>query len=156
MIRAVEMFGQTRPMVVDEKGTILVGNGLYEALMKMGRTEGTVLRMKGLTKAAKAKLMLSDNRIFHLGADDYDNIMAMVRTIGGDGVLDIPGYDDDILKTLLAGSDAITDAAMDSFGTLTEEEIAARQRANVTYNSTVTCPHCGETFSLTQGEAVVR
>ena len=32
MIRSLNQFGQTRPMVVDEQGNILVGNGLYMAL----------------------------------------------------------------------------------------------------------------------------
>ena len=37
--RSIEMFGQIRPIVIDEAGTILAGNGLYEALSAMGRTE---------------------------------------------------------------------------------------------------------------------
>ena len=37
--RSVEMFGQIRPIVVDESGTILAGNGLFETLCSMGRTE---------------------------------------------------------------------------------------------------------------------
>lgn len=31
--RSVEMFGQIRPIVVDEDGVILAGNGLYETLL---------------------------------------------------------------------------------------------------------------------------
>lgn len=30
--RSIEMFGQIRPIVVDEDGVILAGNGLYETL----------------------------------------------------------------------------------------------------------------------------
>ena len=37
--RSVEMFGQIRPIVVDEDGVILAGNGLYETLLSLGRTE---------------------------------------------------------------------------------------------------------------------
>lgn len=37
--RSIEMFGQIRPIVIDEGGTILAGNGLYEALHIMERTE---------------------------------------------------------------------------------------------------------------------
>lgn len=37
--RSVEMFGQIRPIVVDEGGTILAGNGLFETLLSMGHTE---------------------------------------------------------------------------------------------------------------------
>ena len=34
--RSVSMFGQIRPIVVDDERTILAGNGLYETLLRMG------------------------------------------------------------------------------------------------------------------------
>lgn len=44
--RSVKMFGQIRPIVVDEKNVILAGNGLYETLLRMGYEEAlTVMRM---------------------------------------------------------------------------------------------------------------
>lgn len=36
--RSVRMFGQIRPIVVDENNTILAGNGLYETLLRMMST----------------------------------------------------------------------------------------------------------------------
>lgn len=36
-IRSIEMFGQVKPLVVAEDGEIIAGNGLYEALLRMGR-----------------------------------------------------------------------------------------------------------------------
>lgn len=36
--RSVEMFGQIRPIVIDENNVMLAGNGLYETLLSMGRT----------------------------------------------------------------------------------------------------------------------
>ena len=55
--RSVEMFGQIRPIVVDETNTILCGNGLYEALLEMGKTEASVLKRTDLTEAQKKKLI---------------------------------------------------------------------------------------------------
>ena len=60
--RSVEMFGQIRPIVVDEAGVILAGNGLYETLLSMGHTEADCYVVSGLTEAQKKKLMLADNR----------------------------------------------------------------------------------------------
>ena len=37
--RSVEMFGQIRPIVIDEGGVILAGNGLFETLLAMGHAE---------------------------------------------------------------------------------------------------------------------
>lgn len=60
--RSVEMFGQIRPIVVDEAGVILAGNGLYETLLSMGRTEADCYVVSGLTEAQKKKLMLADGK----------------------------------------------------------------------------------------------
>ena len=40
--RSVRMFGQIRPIVVDENNVILAGNGLYETLLRMGYEEAQV------------------------------------------------------------------------------------------------------------------
>ena len=55
--RSVEMFGQIRPIVVDENGVILAGNGLYETLLSLGRTEADCYVVSGLTEAEKKKLI---------------------------------------------------------------------------------------------------
>lgn len=68
--RSVEMFGQIRPIVVDEDNVILCGNGLYESLLALSWEEADCLVMKNLSEKDKKKLMLADNRIFNLGVDD--------------------------------------------------------------------------------------
>lgn len=148
LARALEMFGQTRPIVVDEKNTILIGNGLYAAMQRVGMEQASVYRMKGLSAAAKHRLMLSDNKIYQLGLDDYDNIMALVRGIAEESnQLDVPGFDNDILTTLLAGEAAATQAALDAFGVLTPEEIATRRQAGAMEGEFIVCPHCGQSFN---------
>lgn len=149
LMRAVEMFGQTRPVVVDEDGTVLAGNGLVMALQKMGRTEVQVLRMPGLSKAAKAKLMLSDNKIFTLGHDDYDGIMSLIRGLDD---LDIPGFDGGLLSSLI-GNEEIATAALDEFGRMSDEERSERGQAigqvsRANGQTTVTCPHCNKAFVI--------
>ena len=76
--RSVEMFGQIRPIVVDEDGVILAGNGLYETLLSLGRTEADCYVVSGLTEAEKKKLMLADNRVFDLGVDDLAALDAFI------------------------------------------------------------------------------
>lgn len=147
LMRAVEMFGQTRPVVIDEDNTVWAGNGLVTALQRLGRKDAQVLRMSGLSQAAKTKLMLSDNKIYTLGHDDYDGIMSLIRGLDN---LDIPGFDSDLLSSLLS-SDDVASAALDGFGRLSDAEKAERSRPIVqavrTGNETrVTCPHCGKDF----------
>ena len=71
-IRSLEMFGQIRPMVVDEKGVIWVGNGMYEAMVRMGWETADCYVLENLTEAKKTKLMLADNRVYELGLTDTD------------------------------------------------------------------------------------
>ena len=119
--RSVEMFGQIRPMVVDETGLILAGNGLYETLLAMGRTEADCYVMTGLSENEKKKLMLTDNKIYSLGVDDMQAFDEILKELGED--IDIPGFDDDLLKTLTANQDEI-DEILSDYGTLSETSIS--------------------------------
>lgn len=118
--RSVEMFGQIRPIVVDEGGTILAGNGLFETLLSMGHTEADCYVVSGLTEAQKKKLMLADNKIFGLGVDDLDTMDAFLVELKDD--LDIPGFDEDLLKNMVADAEEITET-LQEYGTLDEEEV---------------------------------
>ena len=43
--RSVSMFGQLRPIVADEAGVILAGNGLFETLIRLDWKEADVLQI---------------------------------------------------------------------------------------------------------------
>lgn len=170
--RSVTMFGQIRPIVVDDERTILAGNGLYETLLRMGWDEADVLQMKGLTENQKKKLMLADNKIFGLGVDDLDSFDAFLIDLKDD--LDIPGFDEDLLKSMVSQAGEVTEK-LQEYGTLDESEIeeikAARERKDLYMSADpeedgedqedaaedmpaveerepvrqyVVCPHCGE------------
>lgn len=128
--RSIEMFGQIRPIVVDEQYTILAGNGLYEALLALGRTEVDCYIVAGLSDTGKKKLMLADNRIFSLGIDDMDAFDEIIAELDND--FDIPGYDPDLLKTLtidLGGADDI----MSGYGIISDTARDDMQRAADNY-----------------------
>ena len=106
--RSVKMFGQIRPIVVDEKNVILAGNGLYETLLRMGYEEALVYQYTDLTENQKKKLMIADNKIFSLGIENLDTLNSFLEDLQGD--LDIPGFDSEKLS---------------EYGTLDESEIQA-------------------------------
>ena len=107
MIRSLNQFGQTRPMVVDEQGNILVGNGLYMALKERGDSEAEVYRIIGLTETQKKKLILTDNKVYSLGTDNYAVIDDFLKDITIDaGDFDIAGFDEDMLKSIAADIEA--------------------------------------------------
>ena len=119
LIKSVEQFGQTRAMVIDEDNNILIGNGLYFALVKMNKAEVQCYRKTGLSEIEKKKLILSDNRIYGLGADDYEEINNYIQEITGMGDFEIAGYDKFILEQMTA-TDEQVEEAISNYGVITD------------------------------------
>ena len=118
--RSVNMFGQIRPIVVDENNVILAGNGLYDTLVAMGKETADVYRYDNLTENQKKKLMIADNKIFSLGIENLETLNSFFEDLQGD--LDIPGFDEEILKQMVSDAEDITDK-LSEYGTLDDEEI---------------------------------
>lgn len=118
--RSIKMFGQIRPIVVDEGGMILAGVGLYDALIRMGRDEADVYQLDGLSEEGKKKLMIADNKIFNLGVDNLTVLNEFIEDLKDD--LDIPGFDEDILKDMVADAEAVTES-ISEYGKLEKDEI---------------------------------
>lgn len=169
--RSVKMFGQIRPIVVDESGTILAGNGLYATLLRLGWTEADVYKVTGLSEKDKKKLMMADNKIFNLGIDDLDAFETFLVDLDGD--FDIPGFDAEILQSMVSMPEEITEVVSE-YGFITNEDREAMERAGEAIQSatstpteptqtetadssdepaadvrrSVVCPRCGETIWL--------
>lgn len=125
--RSLEKFGQTRAIVVDEDDTILIGNGLYEAMVSLGYQEATVYVKTGLSENDKKKLMIADNKTYALGIDNLETLNEFLEELQGD--LDIPGYDEEILQQMVADADEVTEK-LSEYGTLDESEIQKIREAN--------------------------
>lgn len=119
--RSIKMFGQIRPIVVDENNVILAGNGLYDTLLKMGRDTAEVYKFDNLTEKQKKKLMIADNKIFSLGIENLDTLNVFLEEMQGD--LDIPGFDEEILKQMVSDAEEVTEKIAE-YGTLDDAEIA--------------------------------
>lgn len=110
-IRSIEMFGQTKPIVAAEDGEILVGNGLYDALTAMGRTEADVYIISGLSRAQRKKLMLADNKVYEMGFTDISALDDILLDLGKD--FDIPGYDPSLLDALVSTKEEVAEEIAD-------------------------------------------
>lgn len=119
-VRSIEKFGQIRPVVVDENNTVLAGNGLVEAMKKAGRDTVFVYKMDNLSENDKKKLMIADNKIFNLGIDNLETLNSFLEDLRDD--LDIPGFDEDILASMVESSAEVTER-ISNYGVLDEEEI---------------------------------
>lgn len=118
--RSLSRFGQTRALVVDESNIILIGNGLYDAMLDLGYTEADVYVKKGLSENDKKKLMIADNRTYSLGIDNLETLNEFLEELQGD--LDIPGYDEEILQQMVADASEVTEKICE-YGTLDDTEI---------------------------------
>ncbi|MCD7826332.1 MAG: hypothetical protein LUH14_10295 [Clostridiaceae bacterium] len=118
--RSVTMFGQIRPIVIDENNVILAGNGLYDTLVAMGKDTADVYQYSNLTENQKKKLMIADNKIFSLGIENLETLNSFLEDLQGD--LDIPGFDEEILKQMVSEAEDVTDK-LSEYGTLDDEEI---------------------------------
>lgn len=119
-IRSLNKFGQTRLAVIDENNTILIGNGMVEAMKQRGDTEVECCRREDLNEADKKKLMIADNKIFSLGIDDLETLNTFIEELRDD--LDIPGYSEEVLSSMVATAEEITET-LSTYGILEDEEI---------------------------------
>lgn len=120
-IRSLKMFDQIRPIVVDENNVVLCGNGMVMALRKMKKTTVYAYKRTDLSEKEKKKLMIADNKIFSLGIDNISTLDAFLEDLRDD--LDIPGFDEDVLQSMVADAEQITEK-LSQYGTLDDTEIA--------------------------------
>lgn len=161
--RSIERFGQIRPIVIDEDDNVLAGNGMLAALLELGRETGDVLRVVGLSEADKKRLVLADNKVASLGLDDFAVVEELLRELADDG-LDIPGFDDSIIRTVVAMPVEIRQIS-EQYGQVSGESREAAERAgerieratsapapapapapvgSVEQAEIKTCPECGQ------------
>lgn len=124
--RSIRMFGQIRPLVVDETNTILAGVGCFETLCRMGATEAAVYKVSDLTESQKKKLMIADNKIYGLGIDNLETFDSFLKELSDD--LDIPGFDESILQSMVAEAEKVTDKIME-YGSVDDSEIESLKAA---------------------------
>lgn len=137
LIKSVNQFGQTRAIVIDENNNILIGNGLYYALVKMNKDDVQCFRKTGLSEVEKKKLVLSDNKIYGLGSDDYEEINNYIQEITSFGDFEIAGYDKFVLEQMTATDEEIEEAIKD-YGVITDVKLNQDTTQEVTTSNTET------------------
>ena len=121
-IRSIEMFGQVKPLVVAEDGEIIAGNGLYEALLRMGRETCdcyVMVEFRGQVDLLEAEILLAQ-QVAH-----QDGRPELVKELDGD--VDVPGWDADLLEMLNSTEDE-ADEMIGSYGEFPESEISSINR----------------------------
>lgn len=130
LVRSFRMFGQIRPIIIDEDNVIWCGNGFYTAAKQAGESHIDAYRIVGMDETQKRKLMLADNQTFMLGATNtvvIDEFLAEMEDF------DVPGYDQESLQQLYgAMEDAVEE--MKGYGVIDQEAVETFERVESARN----------------------
>jgi len=93
-------FGQQRPVVVDSRGVIVAGNGLYQAARELGWAKIAAVKttLRGVDRMAYA---LADNRTAELAEWDEAALLEQLQELEDDVDLAAIGFDEEDLARLL-------------------------------------------------------
>lgn len=103
--RSLERFGQVRPILATEDGTIIAGNHTYRAAVQLGWTKVAAVRFTGTQDEADAYLA-ADNRASDLGAYDDPALADLLKDLRDRELLDGTLYSDtdvdDVVRRVLS------------------------------------------------------
>lgn len=99
---SLERFGQRKPIVVDDDGTIIAGNHTWAAARQLGWDEIAAVRVSDDPATAKA-YALADNRTAELGGYDEAALLDLIRDVGevDASLLADTGWDDASVQDLI-------------------------------------------------------
>lgn len=158
---AIERFGFTQPIIVNDKLTILAGHARFEAARRMGLEQIPCRVVSGLSAAEQKAYVIADNKISEESSWDYDMLLDEISSIHG---LDL----DDDLNRLLDFSGFIPETDSETgykpetnpsqgVGLNVTGETIDREQQKLSGQYTdkaqqnlvsVVCPHCDESFTI--------
>jgi hypothetical protein len=99
---SIESSGYFNPILVEEGDVIICGHGRYRAAKLLGRETIPVIRLSGLSTAAKRILRIADNKIAMNAGWDTDLIRVELEEIQAEGLnLELTGFAMGEIDTLL-------------------------------------------------------
>lgn len=110
LVKSLKEFGFVKPIVVDEKNTILAGHGIVAAAGKIGENEIPCVRRIGLSQAQKRAYVLADNKISENKKWD-DELVAIELESIQDAGFDIYslGFDEQEINNVINLPEVITE-----------------------------------------------
>lgn len=119
LCRAIEEYGFTNPVLIDEKNELIAGHGRRAAAAKLGMTEVPAIRLVGLSDAKKRALRIADNQLaLNAGWDEALLKLEIADLKEEDFDLELLGFSEEELNTFLEfgeeekGSEVIEDAGV--------------------------------------------
>lgn len=86
---AIQSFGFTNPILVNEDGVILCGHGRWEAAKRLGMTQVPVIVIAGLSKKEQRAFVIADNKMSDLAGWNMEQLVVELETIIEEGAVEI-------------------------------------------------------------------
>jgi DNA modification methylase len=122
---AVDKWGWTMPVLVDEEGHVLAGHARLRAAVKRGQTSIPVIVARGWSQDDKLAYRLADNQLAERGNWDLDLLRTEIQDLRfADFDLGLIGFEPDRLDEILkgVGSSGLTDP--DSVPEITDQPVS--------------------------------
>lgn len=84
VVRSINEFGFTNPILIDEDNIIIAGHCRLDAAVKVGLKEVPVIILKGLTPQQKKAYVIADNKLSLNAGWDYDMLLAEIKSLEDD------------------------------------------------------------------------
>ena len=84
--RSLTAFGQRRPIVLDDKGIVIAGNGTYAAAKALGWTEIDAVVAPFESAEQRRAYAIADNRTGNLAEWSHQALLAALEGIGEEGI----------------------------------------------------------------------
>jgi len=105
---AIQAFGWTNPILVDEDSNIIAGHGRLAAALEVGLLEVPIIRLVGLTAQQKRALALADNKLALNAGWDEKLLVAELQGLGD--LQPLVGFsDEELLRLFNGGNSGLTD-----------------------------------------------
>lgn len=95
LMASIRQFGFYLPVVIDDEGTVIIGEARIEAAKRLGLSEVPVLIEEKLTPSQRRAVRIADNKLAELGTWDLDALANEIKDIIeiGDVGLETFGFD---------------------------------------------------------------
>ncbi len=138
IVKSIDAFGFTNPVLIDKDNGIIVGHGRVMAAKQKGMKQVPCLRLVNLSETQKRAYVIADNQLALNAGWDIDVLKAEIEELKGVNFnIDLLGFSLDELNNL----------SMPEFLPGTEEDQGNLDELDPKW---IVCPHCGKEFDARQ------
>lgn len=96
LVKNIERFGFTVPVLIDKNNEIIAGHGRIIAMNQLGREQVPCVRLENLSSAEVKALRLADNQLALMSEWDMSSVIEELKELS-DEMFDLTGFEKDLI-----------------------------------------------------------